>query len=235
MKSWVSGSAVDILCMPEYLEDGSKLFNLGQTMRNGGYRYSSRFTDYQGRGRDHYLGLILFSKHPIIHARDTVFEAQNGMIQADIKIGSDTVRVVALHLYSMTLNLGKLANQKEIDGIKAESKVTFQRMRDGFKQRSKEIKVLKTWIKDSPHPVIVCGDFNEVPYGYVYGEVRRDLKNSFEEKGDGFGFTFNELPYFIRIDHQFYTSQELDLLDFKTRTDVKFSDHYPIVGTYQFR
>ncbi|MCE6992591.1 endonuclease/exonuclease/phosphatase family protein [Dyadobacter sp. CY323] len=235
MKSWLAGSGADILCMPEYFEDRSKLFNLAETLEKAGYLYSNRFNYPDGAANNYYSGLILFSKHPIVHARDTIFESQNGMVQADIKIGSDTVRVVAVHLYSMTLNLSKLAHQKQIDGIKQESKITFRRMKDGFKQRSKEIKILKTWTKDSPYPVIVCGDFNEVPYGYVYGELGRDMKNSFEEKGDGFGFTFNHLPYFIRIDHQFYSSDKLDLLDFKTRSDIKFSDHYPIMGTYQFR
>jgi endonuclease/exonuclease/phosphatase (EEP) superfamily protein YafD len=108
-------------------------------------------------------------------------------------------------------------------------------MKNGFKRRAEEFTVLQDWIKTSPYPVLVCGDFNEVPYSYIYGELRKSLKNSFEEKGQGFGFSFNHLPYFIRIDHQFYNDKRLSVHDFTTYSKIKYSDHYPIMGTYSFK
>lgn len=157
------------------------------------------------------------------------------MIQADIRIGRDTVRVIGLHLYSMTLGLGKLAQQREMEGIKAEGRITLRKMKNGFTRRAEEFTVLQKWIKTSPYPVLVCGDFNEVPYSYIYGQLRKSLSNSFEERGQGFGFTYNHLPYFIRIDHQFYDHERLTLLNFDTYSKVKYSDHYPIMGTYIFK
>lgn len=233
MKSWIAENNADVLCMPEYYDEDGTVFDTGNYYREKGYKYSAHF---YGRKYGHsYWGLVTLSKHPIIASKDTVFMAQNGMIQTDIKVGSDTVRVIALHLYSMTLSLGKLVHEKQMDGIKREGRITFGKMKNGFNQRAAEYPELQKWIDQSPYPVIVCGDFNEVPYGYVYGKLRKSLKNSFEEKGRGFGFTFNHLPYFIRIDHHFYDDKRLELLDFKTFSDVKYSDHYPIMGTYIFK
>ncbi|KAA0988890.1 endonuclease/exonuclease/phosphatase family protein [Dyadobacter aurulentus] len=233
MKNWIAGQG-DVLCMPEFYDEGKAMSKTADFFKKQGFTHSLRYGHSQNRWGQ-YIGLAVFSKYPIINSRDTIFEAQNGMIQADIKIGTDTVRIIALHLYSMTLDLGKLADQKKVDGVVKEGKVTFSRMKFGFRKRSQEIKALQNWAGDSPYPVIVCGDFNEIPYGYVYGKMRESYANAFEEKGSGFGFTFNNLPYFIRIDHQFYDSDRLQLLDFKTHSDIKYSDHYPISAIYQVR
>ncbi|USJ36203.1 endonuclease/exonuclease/phosphatase family protein [Dyadobacter fanqingshengii] len=235
MKSWVGASDADILCMPEYFSDRGRLLNINKALDSSGYAHSAFYSRNKAENHTHSWGLAVFSKYPIIASRDTIFEAQNGMLQADIKIKGDTVRIIAVHLYSMTLKLSALVRQKQIDGVKKEGKITFERIRNGFVRRSAEMTVLESWIKASPYPVIVCGDFNEIPYGYVYGKMRGLLKNGFEEKGDGFGFTFNHLPYFIRIDHQFYSDDKLQIQDFTTFNKVDYSDHYPVMGHYHFK
>ena len=234
MKAWVSNSKADILCMPEYYDNSTNLFSVNDALRKKGYLYYTFYSKARKQKNKTYSGLAVFSKFPIIASKDTVFESQNGMIQTDIKIKSDTVRIIALHLYSMTLQLGNLVSQKEMEGVKKESKTTLRQMKRGFTRRSMEVKALESWVKISPYPIIVCGDFNEIPYGYVYGRMRKLLNNSFEEKGSGFGFTYNHLPYFIRIDQQFYSPDKLQLTDFTTITEIKHSDHYPILGEYAF-
>jgi endonuclease/exonuclease/phosphatase (EEP) superfamily protein YafD len=233
MKAWIGNSGADVLCMPEYYDEDETIFDSGNYLRKKGYGHAAYF--HRRKFGKSYWGLAILSKHPIVASHDTVFEAQNGMIQADIKVGRDTVRVIGLHLYSMTLGLSKLVEQKEMDGIETESRITLSKMKNGFKRRAEEFTVLQDWIKTSPYPVLVCGDFNEVPYSYIYGELRKSLKNSFEEKGQGFGFSFNHLPYFIRIDHQFYDDKRLSVHDFTTYSKIKYSDHYPIMGTYSFK
>ncbi len=235
MKRWINDQQADILCFPEYVNKGdSKLHSITDYFKMNGFVYHHSY-DKKKAERYDYHGMVIFSKYPIISSRDTIFAAQNGLIQTDIRIGRDTVRIIGVHLYSMTLKLYTLVGQKEISGIKRESRNTFSRIKNGFIQRAEEWKVLRSWITSSPYPVIVCGDFNDTPYSYVYGKSREVLTNSFEEKGAGFGYTYNHLPYFIRIDHQFYDKQGLDLVDFSTENSVRFSDHYPVTGTYSFK
>jgi endonuclease/exonuclease/phosphatase family metal-dependent hydrolase len=231
MKNWIADSDADVLCLPEYFHDHSSLFNASEVFAKKGLKNSVYYKEKWNEKR--YWGLALFTRFPIIASRDTVFESQNGMIQADLKIKGDTVRIIGLHLYSMTLKLSTLVRQKKMEGVAKESKSTLGRMKTGFIRRTSELEALEEWIKASPYPVIICGDFNEVPYGYVYGRLRKTLHNSFEGAGSGFGFTFNHLPYFIRIDHQFYSPGKFNLLDFTTFNKIRYSDHYPIMGTYQ--
>jgi endonuclease/exonuclease/phosphatase family metal-dependent hydrolase len=235
MKKWIADEEVDIMCFPEYANnDLSSLFNTTNYFKDRGFTYKRLFVTPNFRSEDYY-GLALLSKHPIIAARDTMFEARNGLVQADIRIENDTVRVIAVHLYSMSLRLYTLMGQKEMVGIKRESRNTLSLMKKGFQNRSREIETVHAWIRSSPYPVIVCGDFNETPYSYVYGKTRQLLANAFEEKGSGFGYSYNRLPYFIRIDHQFYDQSRLELNAFTTDRNVDFSDHYPLIGTYSFR
>lgn len=233
MKAWIGDCGADVLCMPEYYNEDKTIFDSGNYLRKRGYRYAAYF--HRRKVEKSYWGLAIISKFPIVASRDTVFEAKNGMVQADVKVGKDTIRIIGLHLYSMTLGLSKLVAQKEMDGIETESRITLSKMKNGFQRRAEEFTVLQDWIKTSPYPVLVCGDFNEVPYSYIYGKLRKSLKNSFEEKGTGFGFTFNHLPYFIRIDHQFYDDNRLSVHDFTTYSKIKYSDHYPIMGTYSLK
>jgi endonuclease/exonuclease/phosphatase family metal-dependent hydrolase len=235
MKAWITDSNADILCLPEYISrDGSEYNNMNGYFSEKGYQYRRLYVTDQFKDSDYY-GMALLSKYPIVYARDTIFAARNGLILADVKMGKDTVRVISVHLYSMTLKLYTLVGQKELSGIERESRNTFSLLKTGFKKRSEELETLKAWIESSPHPVVVCGDFNETPYSYVYGRTRKLLTNAFEEKGSGFGFTYNHLPYFIRIDHHFYDKERLTLTDFVTDRSVRFSDHYPLMGVYAFK
>lgn len=236
MQKWISGSGADVLCMFEYFSrHRSPLFNSNKVFENNGYKHVAYLNRSGWNRKEDYWGLVIYSKLPIISVQDTLFMAQNGMISADVKVGKDTVRIVALHLYSMTLQLDALSSQRTLKGIWSEGRENAKRIKTGFINHADEMSILESWIKGSPHPVIVCGDFNETPYSYVYGKSRSLLANSFEDKGKGFGFTFNGLPYFIRIDNQFYSEDKINLLTFKTINTVQYSDHYPILGTYQIK
>jgi endonuclease/exonuclease/phosphatase (EEP) superfamily protein YafD len=235
MKAWVVAANADVLCFPEYANfDPGKISNITNFLKDNGYKYKRLYRADNFQPSDYY-GLAVLSKYPIIDGRDTIFTARNGLILTDIKIGKDTVRIVGVHLHSMTLRLYTLVGQKEMAGIKRESRNTFSLLKKGFIHRAQELRTLENWIDSSPHPVIVCGDFNETPYSYVYGQMRKLLTNGFEEKGSGFGFSYNHLPYFIRIDHQFYDKERLNLDHFVTDRSVKFSDHYPVIGRYSFK
>ncbi len=236
MQKWISTSGADVLCMFEYFSRRkSLLFNSNKIFENNGYKHVAYLNKSGWNRPEDYWGLVIYSKLPITAVQDTLFMAQNGMISADVKVGKDTVRIIALHLFSMTLKLDALSSQRTLKGLWKEGKDNAKRIKTGFINHADEMDILESWINVSPHPVIVCGDFNETPYSYVYGKSRSLLANSFEDRGKGFGFTFNGLPYFIRIDNQFYNSDKINLLNFKTINNVHYSDHYPILGTYQIK
>ncbi|WP_090331753.1 endonuclease/exonuclease/phosphatase family protein [Dyadobacter koreensis] len=232
MKEWIIKQNVDILCMPEFNNEKQlPTYRTVKYFRESGYPYYNLLGKKMNESTT-FKSLAIFSKFPIIKHKEEAFEQQNGLMYVDVVIRKDTVRIIGVHLYSMSLQLKTLVSQKKLEGVKRETKSTLSSMKKGFSARIREVGVLEEWIKESPYPVIVCGDFNETPYSYFYGRTRALLKNAFEEKGEGFGFTYNRIPWFIRIDNQFYNDTKLDLLDFKTLKGVKYSDHNPSFGTY---
>lgn len=236
IREWLIRQNPDVICFQEFFHH--KLvsdFDFIRLLQKAGYRYSVYAENRKNSKSSYIRGLVIFSKKPIIKRRTNLFEDQNGLLQADIAWKGDTVSVINVHLYSMALRLSRLASQKQYNGVKREGRTTARQIRTGFVNRAKEVEVLETWVGETQYPVIVCGDFNETPYSYVYGRMRKQLSNAFEEKGTGFGFTFNRLPYFIRIDHQFYDQSQLELIDFATLNKTPYSDHYPIVGTYAIK
>lgn len=233
IKEWLIEQDADVICFQEFFHH--KLvsdFDFIGLLNKAGYTHSV-YADITGDKNSSYIrGLVIFSKYPIIQHRTKIFEEQNGLLQADIVHKGDTIRTINAHLYSMALRLSSLASQKQYDGVKREGRTTARQIKAGFVKRANEVDELVEWVGKSPYPTLVCGDFNETPYSYVYGRLNRLLTNAFEEKGSGFGFTFNRLPYFIRIDHQFYDKSKLQLVEFKTLNKTPYSDHYPLIGIY---
>ena len=86
---------------------------------------------------------------------------------------------------------------------------------------------IKEEINKSPYPVIVCGDFNDVPNSYAYETIGNGLQNAFEKKGFGLGRTFSGIASTLRIDNIF-VDQQYRVNQFVC-ISKKLSDHFPII------
>ncbi|RIV20594.1 endonuclease [Fibrisoma montanum] len=210
-------------------------YNMVRRLRNAGYEHSVVLypellgTDYGD------VGVAIFSKYPIIHSGREIFNGRNGLVWANIKVGNDTIRIINVHLHSMGIRVGKVLRQDELTGVKQETRGILSALRFGFMERREQVRKVERHITESEFPVIVTGDHNDTPYSVVYERLRRILRNSFEAAGSGFGFTYNRPPGFIRIDYQFFDPQHFDAVDFETINYVRYSDHYPIAGTYRIK
>ncbi|SOD98571.1 Uncharacterized conserved protein YafD, endonuclease/exonuclease/phosphatase (EEP) superfamily [Spirosoma fluviale] len=221
-----------IKCFQEFYNSTSiPDYNVVLRFRKAGYRYSVLLYPENALVPEGDVGAAIFSIYPIVGSGREPFGGSNGIVWANIKIGNDTIRVINVHLRSMGIRVGKVLKQKEIKGVKRETHGVVKALHNGFTDRREEVYKVINYIRESPYPVIVTGDHNDTPYSVVYERLRRVLPNSFEDAGRGFGFTYNRLPGFIRIDHQFH-DPKLPVLNFETLNYIGYSDHYPIVGTY---
>jgi endonuclease/exonuclease/phosphatase family metal-dependent hydrolase len=195
------------------------------------YSYNSKL-DFD---KDHRFGIIILSKFPLVNKMTVSYSPNdyNSIFQyADLVKGPDTFRIYNAHLQSLRFSDNDLRYLSEpgIDDESnfKESKSILSKLKNGFIKRKEQSDHIRKEINKSPYPVIVCGDFNDVPNSYAYKTIGKDLKNTFAEKGAGIGRTFSHMSPTLRIDNIF-TDQRF-LIEQYVRVNKKLSDHYPIVA-----
>ncbi len=182
---------------------------------------------------DHHFGIIIFSRFPIINKQTLSFPPHdyNSVIQyADIVKDADTFRVFNLHLQSLKFSK---SDRKYIDNPSLKDKNALQESRNiisklkkGFVKRGRQADNIRAEIENSPYPVIVCGDFNDLPNSYAYCTIGKGLVNTFAENGSGLGRTFSGISPTLRIDNIFI-DKKLTVVQ-TGRIAKKLSDHFPI-------
>jgi len=197
------------------------------------YFFSYNFKD-DFLNRQHF-GLIIFSRYPIINKQTLSIaphDYNSNFQYIDIVKDADTFRVFNCHLQSLKFTQGNLAY---IDNPSLDTKQDIQRSKSllnkfktGYLKRQLQADRIKAEIDKSPYPVIVCGDFNDVPNSYAYEKIGDDLQNAFVQKGAGFGRTFSSIAPTLRIDNIF-VSKTFSVNQFVT-IDKKLSDHFPVIA-----
>jgi endonuclease/exonuclease/phosphatase family metal-dependent hydrolase len=200
----------DVLSMQEYRPDETVSFK-------GYYKYE------EVSGNKVKNGQAIYSKYPIIKSGSIEFpDTSNNAIYVDIVKGIDTIRVYNVHLQSWRIN----PNDEKMD-IKS-SENLLNRMGATFKMQQSQAELFLVHKAQCRYKMIVCGDFNNTAYSYVYKEIKGDLQDAFAEGGNGFGRTFNFKYFPFRIDF-ILADQSFEINAFKT-FDIQLSDHYPIIA-----
>ncbi|MCC7231924.1 MAG: endonuclease/exonuclease/phosphatase family protein [Bacteroidia bacterium] len=225
----------DILCIQEFYSSDrqEEQFKNDDTLKT--LLSASAHIEYSLtlRKTDHW-GIATFSRFPIIYQGVVSFKEHGGnsFIYTDIVRNKDTIRIFNTHLESVRLgwadyrffeNLGNdEIRQDEVAG----GKQILKRLKIAFIKRAYQARLLRDTIKQSPYPVILCGDFNDTPSSYTYGILTGELKDSFRESGNGSGKSYaGPFPSF-RIDYIFHDNH-FTSYDFTTYRE-KLSDHYPV-------
>lgn len=229
MIHWLANNDADIKCLQEFYNDNqSDVFNTVDRLSAKDYHavVSPAFVNRIGAQ----FGLAIFSRFPIIDSGEIMYADSHHQhaLFADIDTGRDTLRVYNVHLQSMSIDASKI---DDFERAKENYLDIAKKLKFGFVERAKQVDNLLNHIGQSPHPVIVCGDFNDLPYSYTYQAFKRHLYNAFEEAGNGLGFSYNGKLFFLRIDNQFY-SDHLRAVRFDTHREIPFSDHFPVRTIY---
>ncbi len=181
------------------------------------------------------LGLAVFSKYKIINKEEIAWKPNNnGVLRTDLLVHGDTISIFNIQLKSMGIRVSKLIAAPE-EKRAEETKNILSLLKSGFQTRSLQVDKLIEMLEECPYPTIVCGDINELPYGYAYGKLLEKRRNAFQEKGKGFGFTYHKILDFLRIDNIFYDAEKFELKHFETLDNVDFSDHYPLTATFELK
>ncbi|KAB1067699.1 endonuclease/exonuclease/phosphatase family protein [Tamlana haliotis] len=202
----------DIICIQEFHPRAELDFSF--------YKY--QYKKIEGLKVKH--GQAIFSKFPIINSGSLGFEnTSNNAIFADVVKGVDTFRVYNVHLESMHINT-------QMDSLRKEtSERLFNRVGRTFKMQQSQAELILEHKKSCKYKVIICGDFNNTAFSYVYRTIKGDLNDTFDEAGNGFGRSYDFKFFPVRIDF-ILTDQAFNVNGFKNY-DALYSDHYPIMAT----
>lgn len=211
---------VDVLCMQEYSDVS------GDKKNSDSYK---EYFPYMRFGRD---DMVIYSRYPIKDSKKILFEdTNNSAMWADIDVKGDKVRVFNVHLETTGINgtqhriRGMQAKGYEIDDSKILQTI-FGNYMLGIMFRSTQANLIADEVRTSENPVILCGDFNDVPYSYVYNTMLGNMVDGFKECGSGWAQTYRLGHKPVRIDYIFHDEVMKGLSYYKS--ELTYSDHYPI-------
>jgi len=209
----------DVICFQEFVKS-----NVDSTIQHFKKKadiedYNFVFTGKKMTPRN--LGLITFSRYPIVNSGkiEFGFNSFNGVNYVDIKVHSDTIRVYNAHFKSYNLK-------------EAVSWVNFiQRIRSAIIERTVRTQEVLAHISKAEHPVILAGDLNEHPYGYVYNQFINNLNDAISSTAYILPQTISDFP--VRIDY-ILVDKKMHVSDFGILNNVLISDHYPIYSLVEY-
>ncbi len=150
------------------------------------------------------------------------------------------LNLVVVHLYSYDLSEKErtvMTGMRSVGGVKQSAREfkgsIYSKLRNAFQRRAENATLLRELIDDIKGPLIVCGDFNDVPASWAYNIIKGDdLKDAYNETNLGPTFTYNAHMFYFHIDQILYKG-DLKALSVK-RGNIKTSDHYPLLSEFEF-
>jgi len=226
----------DILCMQEFGHYYNNRAVANKILASLDSIYPYRHLWYKNQVAGNESGLVLYSKYPIINKQKLNYESKHNIsVYSDIVVDRDTIRIINNHLES-----NKLSNtEREIAANPTDTsrmKSIYHKMIASSHIRASQADSIAALIEETRYPVIVVGDFNDIPQSYTYrhilfskNEHGESLHDAYADAGPlGLYHTFNQYHMNVAIDHILYTkpiravSAEI--------IKVNFSDHYPIMA-----
>ena len=209
---------VDIVCFQEYSDFS------GDKKNSDSYK---DYFPYSAGNND----LVIYSRYPIVNKQNIDFEqTNNSAMWVEVNVNDNIYRIYNVHLETTGINsalhkASKLANK----GVEVQGNALVNAIYGGYTigmiARSGQANMLAMDMRESEAPVIVCGDFNDVPYSYVYNTMLGDKIDGFKECGSGFMYTYRGGKK-VRIDYIFH-DKGLEGISYYKK-ELSYSDHYPV-------
>lgn len=175
-----------------------------------------------------------YSKYKIKEKGSIQFVSNGDAIYADVEIKGKMIRFINVYLEPFQLHKSMVKPTSDIDENEEKAKGLIRKFRPIFKIHQEQVEILKDFIKKSPYPVILAGDFNSVPNSYEYYSISNVLEDAFLSAGKGSATSFHDYKFPIRIDYIF-ASKELVPVSYKVDRSKILSDHYPVIAEFSFK
>lgn len=185
-------------------------------------------------------GLNLLSKYPVECVRTEIDNSPSfAAARYDVEIEGQTVHLFNIHLQSIGLTPEDKALYRRLTDGKAEREVKkikhdlIEKLKSAMRHRAVQGAEVRAEIeKAGAGPVILGGDFNDVPGCFAMREIMGDnLQEAYRKAGLGPAITYHVNRFYFRIDHLLYGGGVRPLRVW--RGDIDASDHYPLIGYFE--
>jgi endonuclease/exonuclease/phosphatase family metal-dependent hydrolase len=239
--NFLAAENADIMSLPEYSTPKNNVLKPygSKIIKDNGYK-DFRFKDDNTLGTTIFLGTAVFSKFPFKDYVAYRLSYETYLLQGDVELpGGQMLRMFFLHLSTFGLSDDDKAyiedvkkNHTSLESDKRVSRTFIWKFNHAYRARALEADKAAKIIAESPYPVVVCGDFNDLPGSYTYNTIRGNRNDAFLEKGKGLGRTYNEISPTLHIDHMFYDPTVLKPVGFQCPF-TRLSDHNPLIVNFE--
>ena len=235
--SFLDEQQPDIVCFQEfYHQDKSKSFPTRDTLIDflQTVDYHERYS-HRTKGRKNF-GIAILSKLPMIAKGEVPLQLESGdqndnyCIFADIVRKKDTIRVYNVHLQSIKIKSDDFTYVDDNGVVTIDKSAAIEnvvtKLRKAYPMRADQTKLVLDHAKDSPFPVVICGDFNDTPLSYTYQQFQNLYTDASRELSRGISSTYAGKIPAGRIDYIFYSTGLMGS-DFYIQNET-LSDHRAI-------
>ena len=197
----------DILVIQEYYQ--SNKINLS---------FPYKYVNFKSKNSKY--GMAIYSKYEIINSGSLDLDSSgNNIIFTDILKEKDTIRIYNAHFESLRIK----PNEEHFGQENSEKLIN--RISTSFKKQADQTTLFLKHEQKWKGKKIVCGDFNNTAYSWMYHEISKNKKDAFIEAGKGFGKTYN---YWFPLRIDFILTDENAIVNQFLTFSEKYSDHFPI-------
>lgn len=182
----------------------------------------------------HNSKLSFYTKHNIVKKQVMPFIGNGNAQIIDVEIKGKIIRFINVYLEPFQLHKSMVKPTSNINENEEKAKGLVRKFLPVFKTHQEQVEILKDFIKNSPYPVILAGDFNSVPNSFEYYTISNLLDDAFLTAGNGSATSFHDYKFPIRIDYVF-TSKEIEPVSYKVDRSKILSDHNPVITEFSFK
>lgn len=195
----------------------------------------------------------IFSKYPVkkisarklsrsvLNVTDDGYNSTPGRFTFyEVSLPEHKLLIVNVHLLSPGLSEEErnvITEMRSVDKVKQGAKEIkgsiTKKIQSAAITHDRDLSLLCRLMANYEGPVLVCGDFNDVPESWAWRIMTANgFKDSYQEVGFGPMITYNRYMFWVRIDYIFYRGP-LRPLNLK-KGGIRTSDHFPLLATFQF-
>lgn len=222
---------VDVICLQEM--GGNRHFTTDSIVRTFSREWKYNYFPTCDTAQS--LPIAVFSRYPIRGQRFIPHPgSNNSSLVCDLFVGTDTIRLVNNHLQTTSINQNRGKWQQEFATNDRKREVEAMEnaagtLLENFVKRTGQTQIICDIVRQSPYPVILCGDLNSLPSSYTYHVLSNLLKDGFKEGGTGYMYTYRLAKRLLRIDYVFHSPQ-LRCISYRSPNWDLCSDHNPVMS-----